>query len=313
MKQRIHQSITVSLAAVLLTAGPLLAATSEQQQVIINACEHWIDNPSAEEGTVNYFVSRITGWTEIEVDIDDAVACLRGITGDAAWNYDRRSQSFSVGNDIVRYQEQVSTRISELREQIDAYQRVLTSFTEYEAARADAFIEQTQNECIDWYNSDRRGALTNPVCYEVFSDIGVPLNMPEGLSTEVVAEAQTNLSLVVDELDFILEHQVLPQDYQEPLIVTAMELQILMNEWGSNILQKIEATPNRPQGNGAATVRLQVEADGTLHGSRILISSGSPDLDNEILSFIDRSAPYPEAPEGIEPSRYNFDLPLRLR
>ncbi len=87
----------------------------------------------------------------------------------------------------------------------------------------------------------------------------------------------------------------------------------LMSDWGSSILRSMEASPNRPSGVGVATIRLVVDTDGNLSTTQILSSTGNTDLDEQLLSWIENSAPFEQAPEGIAAARYNFDLPIRLR
>ncbi|WP_340261673.1 energy transducer TonB family protein [Roseobacter sp. HKCCA0882] len=87
----------------------------------------------------------------------------------------------------------------------------------------------------------------------------------------------------------------------------------LMSDWGSSILSSMEASPNRPSGVGVATIRLVIDTDGNLSTTQILSSTGNTNLDEQLLSWIENSAPFERAPEGIAAARYNFDLPIRLR
>lgn len=186
-----------------LVAG---ATTLEQQQVIIRDCERVLEDAEVGQETREYFISRITSWEEILVQTDDAVACLRAMSQSDDWDYDPRTQGF-VSDDLEEYRRQVALRISELREAIADAETVLAANQAYEQQRASAFVLQTIQECIDWYEDDRRAALTNPICYEVFSEIGVPLDPPAGLTVDLVDSAITQKQSASEELQELLETQ----------------------------------------------------------------------------------------------------------
>lgn len=191
-----------------LAAG---ATTLEQQQVVIRDCERVLENAEVGQETRDYFISRITSWEEIFVQTDDAVACLRAMSRSDDWNYDPRTEGFVQGGDVEEYRRQVANRISELREVVADAETVLAANQTYEQQRAAAFLQQTIQECSDWYEDDRRAALTNPICYEVFSEIGVPLDPPTGLTASLVNQARQQKLDAQNELDQLLETGRLPR------------------------------------------------------------------------------------------------------
>lgn len=87
----------------------------------------------------------------------------------------------------------------------------------------------------------------------------------------------------------------------------------LMSTWGRGILTQLERSRGRPRGQGTATLRLVIDANGHLQEARILTSTGQAELDHAILAFVERASPYPSAPDGLSRPIYNFDLPVRLR
>ncbi len=86
-----------------------------------------------------------------------------------------------------------------------------------------------------------------------------------------------------------------------------------MSLWGRGILTQLERNRSRPRGQGTATLRLVIDANGHLQNARILMGTGQSDLDHAILAFVESASPYPPAPDGLTRPVYNFDLPIRLR
>lgn len=184
-----------------LSAG---ATTLEWQQVVIRDCNRALEEEPS-QATKDYFISRITSWEEVLIKPEDAVACLRAMSQSDDWNYDPRTATFVQGGDLEEYQRQAELRASELLNLISNTNSFLAANAEFEWRKAEAFVEQTKQECIDWYEDDRRAALTNLVCNQVFAEIGVPLNPPEGLNTQLVEEASIQLQATQIELEELME------------------------------------------------------------------------------------------------------------
>lgn len=61
---------------------------------------------------------------------------------------------------------------------------------------------------------------------------------------------------------------------------------------------------------GAVIVDFVIDRQGRLAGSRVLQSSGSAALDNEALSILQRSQPFPAFPDNSPEERLSFSLPI---
>ena len=64
---------------------------------------------------------------------------------------------------------------------------------------------------------------------------------------------------------------------------------------------------------GTTTVRFILDRNGRILQSGVVGSSGSPELDSQALSIVQRAAPYPRFPEGFGSSQLEVTLPVTFK
>lgn len=189
------------------------SATPEQQQVYLQQCESLLrQNTEISDGTRDFYISRITSWGENTSNIEGAIRCLRGLTGSSSWNFDPRTSTI-LNADIQDYQERVYARRCEIRAQLMETQEVFDEILAYDNQRMITFRRQTYEECNALYENNRSAALLNPICHDIFSDIGVPLDRPASLSDDRISEARRKSRILQEEMSIIERHGILPEDY----------------------------------------------------------------------------------------------------
>jgi protein TonB len=61
---------------------------------------------------------------------------------------------------------------------------------------------------------------------------------------------------------------------------------------------------------GSVQVSFTIDASGRVTGSRVVRSSGSPDLDRAALDMVQRASPVPAPPKEIARSRMSLNVPV---
>lgn len=84
----------------------------------------------------------------------------------------------------------------------------------------------------------------------------------------------------------------------------------LMREWAAAIHSRIARNVPRGAGEGKATLRVTVGADGSLHGVSLLTSSGKAKIDQVAIAAVKKAGRFPPAPKGISVSAQSFQLPV---
>jgi periplasmic protein TonB len=92
----------------------------------------------------------------------------------------------------------------------------------------------------------------------------------------------------------------------------------LLRHWQSELVAHIERFKRYPAAarargdQGLARVAFTIDRNGKVRGSRIVQSSGSPDLDQESLAILTRAQPMPRPPDQLPPSELSFVVPIRF-
>lgn len=88
--------------------------------------------------------------------------------------------------------------------------------------------------------------------------------------------------------------------------------------WESGLVAHIERFKRYPAQarargeHGSARVAFTIDRDGWVRESRILETSGSPDLDRECLAMLARAQPMPKPPSQVQTSELSFVVPVRF-
>jgi protein TonB len=77
-------------------------------------------------------------------------------------------------------------------------------------------------------------------------------------------------------------------------------------------LQALSGRCPFPGEQGTATVAFTIDRDGRLVSSRIVQSSGSPQLDEETLAMLMRAQPMPKPPSTAPDSALSLVVPVRF-
>jgi periplasmic protein TonB len=91
-----------------------------------------------------------------------------------------------------------------------------------------------------------------------------------------------------------------------------------VNRWESELVAHIERFKRYPGAaraegvQGVARVAFTIDADGKVLASRVVKSSGSPDLDAESLAMLTRAQPVPRPPAGVAMKLLSFVVPVRF-
>ena len=113
---------------------------------------------------------------------------------------------------------------------------------------------------------------------------------------------------------------------EQPQLVAALELKSSSREmtggdasaltaFKGSVFAKISRNA-RPPGRraiGTVTLAFTIRSDGQLVGREVLESSGSTVLDEAAIATLERAAPFPAFPKGIEDRELRLTIPFRFR
>jgi len=103
-----------------------------------------------------------------------------------------------------------------------------------------------------------------------------------------------------------------------PVAGAAVEPSAAVHRWESGLVAHIERFKRYPPEarargeRGSARVAFTIDRDGWLRESRILETSGSPELDRECLAMLARAQPMPKPPRQAQTSDLSFVVPVRF-
>jgi periplasmic protein TonB len=92
----------------------------------------------------------------------------------------------------------------------------------------------------------------------------------------------------------------------------------VIHRWESELVAHIERFKRYPAearargDQGLARVAFSIDRDGWVRATRIVQSSGSPDLDREALAMLTRAQPVPRPPSRVPSSELSFTVPVRF-
>jgi len=92
----------------------------------------------------------------------------------------------------------------------------------------------------------------------------------------------------------------------------------VIRRWETELVAHIERFKRYPPDarargdQGVARVTFTVDRDGWVRGTRIVQSSGSPELDREALAMLARAQPVPRPPEHALTDELSFVIPVRF-
>jgi len=93
---------------------------------------------------------------------------------------------------------------------------------------------------------------------------------------------------------------------------------IAVRRWESALVAHIERFKRYPAEarargqRGEAQVAFTIDREGRVRESRIVESSGSPELDRETLAMLNRAQPLPKPPSGVRLGELSFVVPVRF-
>ena len=103
-----------------------------------------------------------------------------------------------------------------------------------------------------------------------------------------------------------------------PVAGAAVESAAVIRRWESALVGHIERFKRYPAearargDHGLARVAFTIDRDGWVRESRILETSGSPELDRECLAMLARAQPMPKPPRQVQTSELSFVVPVRF-
>jgi periplasmic protein TonB len=103
-----------------------------------------------------------------------------------------------------------------------------------------------------------------------------------------------------------------------PVAGAAIEPSAAIRRWESGLVAHIERFKRYPAearargARGLARVAFTIDRDGWVRESRILETSGSPELDRECLAMLARAQPLPKPPREVQTSELSFVVPVRF-
>jgi periplasmic protein TonB len=103
-----------------------------------------------------------------------------------------------------------------------------------------------------------------------------------------------------------------------PVAGAAVEPAAAIRRWESALVGHIERFKRYPAearargDHGMARVAFTIDRDGWVRESRILETSGSPELDRESLAMLARAQPMPKPPRQAQTSELSFVVPVRF-
>lgn len=170
--------------------------------------------------------------------IDDALECLEGASKDK-WAYSTENSRFiSLEADrlaaerIRDEQRELLARKCALKDQISQFELIIGEaerlwgqlqdeiVLQRERVQAEAQVE-TVRVCNQWYEEDKRAAVTDLVCNKIFLTLGLPdtevsllVEPPQSGPTEdELNAARSGLASAASDLSIIERFGVLPEDY----------------------------------------------------------------------------------------------------
>jgi protein TonB len=103
-----------------------------------------------------------------------------------------------------------------------------------------------------------------------------------------------------------------------PVAGAAAEPAAAIRRWESGLVAHIERFKRYPAearargDHGMARIAFTIDRDGWVRESRILETSGSPELDRECLAMLARAQPMPKPPRQVQTSELSFVVPVRF-
>jgi protein TonB len=128
---------------------------------------------------------------------------------------------------------------------------------------------------------------------------------PEPLAEEKAPTAEPSVAMV-------------PTMPAPPVAGAAVAPSAAIRRWESGLVAHIERFKRYPAQarargeHGSARVAFTIDRDGWVRESRILETSGSPDLDRECLAMLARAQPMPKPPGEVQTSELSFVVPVRF-
>ncbi len=103
-----------------------------------------------------------------------------------------------------------------------------------------------------------------------------------------------------------------------PVAGAAVQPSAAIRRWESGLVAHIERFKRYPAEarahgqHGVTRVAFTIDRDGWLRESRILETSGWPELDRESLAMLARAQPMPKPPSQVQPGDLSFVVPIRF-
>jgi protein TonB len=91
-----------------------------------------------------------------------------------------------------------------------------------------------------------------------------------------------------------------------------------VHRWETELVAHLERFKRYPPearargDHGAARVAFTIDRDGWVRASRIVQSSGAPELDQEALAMLTRAQPVPRPPARVPATELSFVVPVRF-
>jgi periplasmic protein TonB len=110
-----------------------------------------------------------------------------------------------------------------------------------------------------------------------------------------------------------------PQEQRQAMAPPAAAPSVaVLHRWETELVAHIERFKRYPStarargDRGVARVAFTIDGDGRVRGSRIVQSSGSPELDQEALTMLTRAEPLPRPPGRTLTDQKSFTIPVRF-
>lgn len=100
-----------------------------------------------------------------------------------------------------------------------------------------------------------------------------------------------------------------------PVAGAEVQPSVAVRRWESTLLAHIERFkryPPQARSRGEVQVAFTIDREGRLRKSRIVESSGSPELDQETLAMLTRAQPLPKPPGDLQRDELTFVVPVRF-
>ncbi|MDU8910059.1 hypothetical protein [Aestuariicoccus sp. MJ-SS9] len=235
--------ISALAATALFSVTPALA---EEREGLVAECLAALE--SGDLSRAEEIAGEIKGWKQLRPTrfLSNARKCLDGVTGER-WFYAPSIGGFSSKQEQERQERQrqeaerqrqeverqrqeaeeqkrlallprkcaLKEEIFDLEESVEQLERTVAGL---ERDRTAQVLEETGNQCQNWFEEDKRAALTNDICSKILLEIG----LPESGIPERLAQAESDLSSerrqlwsAERELVFIEKHNMTPEEYTE--------------------------------------------------------------------------------------------------